>query len=437
MDIKKEAFKFAVAAHDGQFRKAELEKPVIFHAIDVANMLELYGYDENVVAAGLLHDTIEDTNVTAEDIRKKFGDDVYSLVMGATEQNRDASWEERKLGTIERVKTLDLRHRAVVACDKISNIEDLRLKFGKDGKIDSSAFNRGMEKKLWYWKEVYQSLICDNVYLGNNLNNSVFSVENLPMFLRLKRNLDEVEYILKNGVKGYYPDINVFDTNLEQQDIAREFHYKCSEIYKLNNLVKNSSYIVEFVDDLGASKKNNYFQGEIQSLKDDFISRLKSYFVLNGFTVGVLKDNYEDTFDASFKKIINDLNKFKSEHYDIILIDDALLRKIILAKMGAMNYRVTRKNYEVCKKKILNDVNLVVSLSDGIQNEYSRNLHKLINDCRKNQKFNIYNKCIGKETKVYDMLDIGNYILTDMRNHSLSHAKNKVKVKKLENGVVS
>lgn len=82
MDIKKKAKDFAICAHKGQVRKSDKEKPMIIHPINVGNILEEYGFDENVVAAGYLHDVVEDTKYTIEDIENFFGKDIASLVMG-------------------------------------------------------------------------------------------------------------------------------------------------------------------------------------------------------------------------------------------------------------------------------------------------------------------------------------------------------------------
>ena len=127
--IKEDAKNFAIDAHDGQRRKSDKSKPMIIHPINVANILSEYGFDENVVAAGYLHDTVEDTKVTLDDIKNSFGEDIASLVEGASEPDKSLSWEERKKHTIETIKTLDLRHKAVIAADKISNLEDLRILF--------------------------------------------------------------------------------------------------------------------------------------------------------------------------------------------------------------------------------------------------------------------------------------------------------------------
>ena len=100
MDIKLKAKEFAIKAHYGQMRKSDKSKPMIVHLMDAANILESYNFDDNVVAAAYLHDTLEDTDCTQDDILNNFGSDILSLVLGDTEIDKSLSWEERKEQTI-------------------------------------------------------------------------------------------------------------------------------------------------------------------------------------------------------------------------------------------------------------------------------------------------------------------------------------------------
>ncbi len=88
MNIKDKAKEFAINAHKGQIRKSDKEKPMIIHPINVADILSEYGFDDNVVAAGYLHDVIEDTKYTKEDLLKVFNEDILSLVLGDTEKRQ-------------------------------------------------------------------------------------------------------------------------------------------------------------------------------------------------------------------------------------------------------------------------------------------------------------------------------------------------------------
>ena len=172
MNIKDKAKEFAINAHKGQIRKSDKEKPMIIHPINVADILSEYGFDDNVVAAGYLHDVIEDTKYTKEDLLKEFNEDVLSLVLGDTEKDKSLSWEERKIETINIVKDLDLRHKSIVCADKISNLEDMRIIFEIKGEKNFSAFKRGYEKQKWYYTEVYNSLkynIDENNIMLNRL----------------------------------------------------------------------------------------------------------------------------------------------------------------------------------------------------------------------------------------------------------------------------
>ena len=73
------AYAFADEAHRGQHDEAD-GSPYIEHPIAVARLLHEAGFDEAVVAAGLLHDTVEGTDVEIDDVRRRFGDDVAELV---------------------------------------------------------------------------------------------------------------------------------------------------------------------------------------------------------------------------------------------------------------------------------------------------------------------------------------------------------------------
>ncbi|MCR5224280.1 MAG: HD domain-containing protein, partial [Bacilli bacterium] len=196
--ISNDAKVFAIKVHSGQRRKSDKDKPMVIHPINVANILREYNFDDNVIAAGYLHDTVEDTNTTFDDINKLFGEDIKSLVEGASEPDKSLSWEERKKHTIETIKTLDMRHKAVIAADKISNLEDLKILFEIKGEYDFSAFKRGFDDQKWYYTEVYNSLTLN---------------DNHPMFDRLKELID---YVFYNNHKDEYLISNIFNDNLDE-----------------------------------------------------------------------------------------------------------------------------------------------------------------------------------------------------------------------------
>jgi GTP pyrophosphokinase len=80
------AYQVAAAAHEGQVRKTG--DPFITHPVAVALMLAEYGFDEPTLAAGLLHDTVEDTSLSLTDLSMQFGDEIARLIDGVTKLDR-------------------------------------------------------------------------------------------------------------------------------------------------------------------------------------------------------------------------------------------------------------------------------------------------------------------------------------------------------------
>src|SRR5689334_1807319 len=116
MDLEYRAIEFAARAHRNGLRKGS-DTPYISHPYSVGLMLTRAGFDAEVVAAGILHDTIEDTHTTLEEIREYFGDRVATIVEGCTEPDRAATWEERKEHTIHYLQTAPYEIRSVSCAD--------------------------------------------------------------------------------------------------------------------------------------------------------------------------------------------------------------------------------------------------------------------------------------------------------------------------------
>lgn len=176
MDKIEYAIYYATKAHKGQKRKME-DIDMIFHPFTVGMILQRNGQDEDVVAAGILHDVVEDTEKTFEDIERDFGKTIKDYVYDASEPDKTLPWKERKLHTINHIKTAPLGSKLIVACDKISNLEDSLSnikKYGTDKVLGSNP-----EEQKWYYISVYESCIE-----GVDSNN--------PIFKRYRRILKEL-----------------------------------------------------------------------------------------------------------------------------------------------------------------------------------------------------------------------------------------------------
>ncbi len=155
------AIGFAARAHEGQKRKAG-DVPYIAHPVAVAMILQNMGCDETIVAAGLLHDTVEDTKVNIEDIRLNFGDAVADIVAGCTEPPKKRfKWEIRKLHSIQVLHDAPLAVKLVAAADKYHNLSHTLHNEGAIGQGVWGRFGRGKEQQAWYYLSVLKSLLAN------------------------------------------------------------------------------------------------------------------------------------------------------------------------------------------------------------------------------------------------------------------------------------
>lgn len=120
------AARFAARKHRDQRRKGVDGEPYINHPLDVAHVLWAEGdvHDPEVIAAALLHDTLEDTQTTLLELRGEFGERIASLVAEATDE-RSLDWRSRKKLQVSRARTASEGARLVKLADKICNLRSL------------------------------------------------------------------------------------------------------------------------------------------------------------------------------------------------------------------------------------------------------------------------------------------------------------------------
>ncbi|MFZ1996721.1 MAG: HD domain-containing protein [Solirubrobacteraceae bacterium] len=125
------ALAYAVEQHAGQ-RRAGDGAPFVLHPIEVATLLADAGAPDHVVAAGVLHDTIEKTTTEAEDLRGRFGARVASIVVALSEDPSISGYSARKAALREQVRAASDEALMVFAADKLSTARELRLAFDRD-----------------------------------------------------------------------------------------------------------------------------------------------------------------------------------------------------------------------------------------------------------------------------------------------------------------
>ena len=162
------AVKFAIKAHEGQFRKGSTI-PYITHPLEVCTIVSLITDNEEVRVASLLHDTVEDTSVTITEIEKEFGKKVAALV-GSESEDKSKTWIERKMHTLKTLKDESIEVKIIALGDKLSNIRNSArdyLSLGND-KVKQAMYYYGILDALKdledneFYKE-YEKL-CDFVF---------------------------------------------------------------------------------------------------------------------------------------------------------------------------------------------------------------------------------------------------------------------------------
>jgi (p)ppGpp synthase/HD superfamily hydrolase len=122
---------FATRCHARQRRISD-GASFIEHPLEVARLLRDAGCSEVLVAAGLLHDVVEDTDVGADELRARFGPDVTDLVLAVTEDARVTSYRRRKRLLREQVRRAGDDAAVLFAADKISKVRELRAQTVRD-----------------------------------------------------------------------------------------------------------------------------------------------------------------------------------------------------------------------------------------------------------------------------------------------------------------
>lgn len=153
MEIAKKAFGVAIEKHKTQKTKIK-GTPFVIHPIDAGNILISEGCDNNLIAAGFLHDTIEDTSYTLDELKKDFNEDVKNLVEFSTE-DMAKSWQQRKEEMISKCKTGRKRELLLEFADKFSNLKTASNEKEEFGKEVFNNFSGSYEEIKDYYSRMY------------------------------------------------------------------------------------------------------------------------------------------------------------------------------------------------------------------------------------------------------------------------------------------
>ena len=159
-DLVSEAIVFATEAHDGM-RRRKSEVPYVLHPLEVSAIVGTMTDTQEVIAAALLHDVVEDAGITMEAIGEKFGARVMELVASETENKREdlppeETWLIRKEESIEKLRTCnDEEIMMLWIGDKLSNIRAIYRDFKVEGDALWAKFHQSdVSVQAWYYRSI-------------------------------------------------------------------------------------------------------------------------------------------------------------------------------------------------------------------------------------------------------------------------------------------
>ena len=159
-DLLDRAARFAVDAHRGTERRGK-GFPYIIHPMEAAAIVATVTSDQQLLAAAVLHDVVEDTDVTIEQIRSEFGDRVATLVMHETAPaDKTLSWRQKKQAQLDQLEAADRDSKIVAIGDKLSNLRGIANDYRSLGDALWSRFHAPGGKKdiEWYYRSLANAL---------------------------------------------------------------------------------------------------------------------------------------------------------------------------------------------------------------------------------------------------------------------------------------
>lgn len=157
------AIVFAVRAHAGIERRGK-GFPYIVHPMEAVEIVATITPDQELLAAAVLHDTVEDTDVTIEQIRAEFGDRVAAFVASESEDkdcgvSKEESWHARKQAAIDRLASASLDSKIVALGDKLSNMRAIARDYAVQGDKLWNLFNtKDPKEHEWHYRELANAL---------------------------------------------------------------------------------------------------------------------------------------------------------------------------------------------------------------------------------------------------------------------------------------
>ena len=309
----KKAVAMAKRAHSGQYRKTG--EPYIVHPLAVKKILEEWGMDEDTVIAGVLHDTVEDTDITLDDIRREFGDSVAFLVDGVTKlstarrgmRDIDTYLPSTKDNFLRLMIALgdDIRVLIIKLADRLHNIRTL------------SALPPDKQKKIA--KETLEVFapLADRLNMGRlrvEMSDLAFKYVDPRRFEELKDLIEKHNKTAEQSLKKIKQEVS---NALKKEKIRAEVSGRVKSVYSLHRKLAKHNQNINEIYDLTALRiivndiTDCYLAlGIIHSLYSPMNGRIKDYIAVpkqNGYqslhTTVITKDKHIVEFQIRTKEM--------------------------------------------------------------------------------------------------------------------------------------
>ena len=278
IDIIEKAYNFASEAHKSQ--KRESGEPYIIHPIDVAEILAELGMDTNTIAAGLLHDVLEDTDCTYKEMSDMFNEEIASLVNGVTKLGKIEykSKQEQQADNVRKMllaMAKDIRVIIIKLADRLHNMRTLKFMSKEKQKLKAKetldiyaplAHRLGMSKIKWELEDLSFRYLHEEEYYD--------------LVRQIAEKRVEREAYISSIIDDLYK-------NLEESGIDSDIEGRPKHFYSIYRKMVNKSKTIEQIFDLTAirilvnSVKDCYgVLGIVHTIYKPIPGRFKDYIAM-------------------------------------------------------------------------------------------------------------------------------------------------------------
>lgn len=184
-----QAIRAASILHKDQIRKGQVPYPYITHLFAVAMIVADYTTDENIIVAALLHDTLEDTDYTEQELEDDFGGAVKEIVVSVTAppltHTNTTTLTEQKKQYLKQIKHAPESTLILVAADKIHNMRSIVEEYYDDHSGFIADFGTSLSERVFFYQEISNTL-------NRNLKNAILTEFN-NVFTEYKNFIHDVE----------------------------------------------------------------------------------------------------------------------------------------------------------------------------------------------------------------------------------------------------